>query len=100
MEVTPTIEVQHAEDDNHGSFYVADGDEHVAEMTYIRQDAQLVTIDHTVVDDRLRGQGVARKLLDAAVAWARETGTRLFVTCPYAHAQFDKDESIRDVLST
>jgi hypothetical protein len=38
-------------------------------------------------------------LLDAAVAWARETGTRFVVTCPYATAQFDRDPSIRDVLA-
>lgn len=92
------IEIQHEEDGGDGSFYVADGDEHVAEMTYRRHDDSSVTIEHTRVDDRFRGQGVGRKLLDAAVAWARETGTRFYVTCPFALAQFKKDASIQDVL--
>ncbi len=92
------IEIQHEEDGQRASFYVADGDEHVAEMTYRRHDEHSVTIEHTVVDDRLRGQGVGRKLLDAAVAWARASNTRFYVTCPYALAQFKKDASIQDVL--
>ena len=43
--------------------------------------------------------GNARRLLDAAVAWARTTKTRVTVTCPYAKAQFAKDPSIQDVLA-
>jgi predicted GNAT family acetyltransferase len=93
------IEIQHEEDGENGSFYIPEGDEHVAKMTYRRQNESLVTIEHTVVDDRFRGQGVGRQLLDAAVAWARETNTRFYVTCPFALAQFKKDASIQDVLA-
>jgi predicted GNAT family acetyltransferase len=57
-----------------------------------------VIIDHTEVHAKLQGLGVARRLLDAAVGWARTTGTRVTATCPYAKAQFEKDPSIRDVL--
>ena len=67
-------------------------------MTYTREGSQ-ATIQHTRVDDSLRGQGVARRLVDAAVAWARETGTRVVTVCPYARSVFDKDASIRDVLA-
>ena len=50
---------------------------------------------------RVRGTSrrVARRLVDAAVAWARETGTRVVTVCPYARSVFDKDASIRDVLA-
>jgi predicted GNAT family acetyltransferase len=58
-----------------------------------------VIIDHTEVHPKLQGLGVARKLLDAAVAWARATKTRVMATCPYALAQFERDLSIRDVLA-
>lgn len=71
----------------------------VAEMTYSRANASLVIIDHTLVDVSLRGQGVARALLDAAVAWARRTQTKLMATCTYAAAQFARDPSLRDVLA-
>lgn len=97
-EQKPTIEIQHEEADGRGAFFVAREDIRLAEMTYARVTPKLVIIDHTVVDERLRGLGVARRLLDTAVAWARQTQTRVAATCPYARAQFEKDASIRDVF--
>ena len=55
-------------------------------------------LDHTEVLPALQGKGVARQLLDAFVAWARQSGTRIIATCPYAAAQFRKDPSLGDVL--
>jgi hypothetical protein len=91
------IEIQHREEDGRGVFFVERDDIRLAEMTYARVTPKLVIIDHTLVDERLRGLGVARRLLDTAVAWARSSGTKLAATCPYAKAQFEKDPSIRDV---
>jgi predicted GNAT family acetyltransferase len=93
----PELEIQHEEDEGRGAFFIALQGERFAEMTYSRVDPARVIIDHTQVDERLQGRGVARKLLDAAVAWARATQTRVHATCPYAKAQFEKDASIRDV---
>jgi predicted GNAT family acetyltransferase len=91
--------VEHDERDGRGAFFVMRGGERVGEMTYSRVDAGLIIVDHTEVDDSLKGQGVARRLLDALVAWARESRTRVMATCPYALAQFQKDASIRDVYA-
>ena len=93
-----TQTVQHQETDSKGAFFVQQGPERLAEMTYSRTNATLIVIDHTEVDERLKGQGVGRQLLDALVAWARETQTKVIALCPFAKAQFDKDASIRDVL--
>ena len=65
-----------------------------------RVNPKTVIIDHTEVAASLEGQGAGRQLLDAAVKWARETGSKFIPVCPYAKAQFEKDPSIRDVLST
>ncbi len=92
------LDVTHEEIDGRGAFFVAREGLRLAEMTYTRLDPERVVVDHTEVHPRLQGLGVGRRLLDATVAWARETGTRLVVTCPYAKAQFEKDPSIRDVL--
>ena len=92
------IRLDHEERDGKGAFFVARDEGRLAELTYTRVDAKTVIIDHTEVSEVLRGQGIARKLLDRVVRWGRETGTRFMVTCPYAKAQFDKDASIRDVL--
>ena len=91
--------IAHEESGHRGAFFIAQDGKRLAEMTYSRANDALVIIDHTEVDARLSGQGVARKLLDAAVAWARETHTKVLATCPYASAQFARDPSIRDVLA-
>lgn len=93
------IEVAREESDGRGAFFVERGGARLAEMTYSRAAPDLVIIDHTEVNEALRGLGVARRLLDTAIAWARETKTRVIATCPYAKSQFDKDPSIRDVLA-
>ena len=92
------IEVAHEESEGRGAFFVERGGQRLAEMTYVRVTERLVIIDHTEVHAKLQGMGVARRLLDTAVAWARTTGAKITPTCAYAKAQFDKDPSIRDVL--
>ena len=92
------LQIRQEEAHGRGVFFIDINGERVALQTYRRVDANHVVIDHTQVDDSLRGRGVARRLLDASVAWARTTGTRVAATCPYAKAQFDKDPTIRDVL--
>ncbi len=91
--------IAHEEHGHRGSFFIEQGGKRVARMTYSRLSPAQVIIDHTEVEPALEGHGVARQLLDAAVAWARETNTKFLVTCPYATVQFARDPSIRDVLA-
>ena len=35
---------------------------------------------------------------EVEMRWARETGTRFKVVCPFARARFARDPSIRDIL--
>ena len=44
------------------------------------------------------GRGVARALLDAAVAFARENGYKIRPVCPYAEKVLNRDSSFSDVL--
>jgi predicted GNAT family acetyltransferase len=83
----------------HDAFIVQRDGKRIAEMVYADTAPGEATIDHTWVSDELRGQGIARKLLDDLVAWARSSHTKIIAVCPYAKAQFDKDPSIRDVLA-
>lgn len=91
--------IKHEETGNRGAFYFERDGERLASMTYSRTTPALVIIDHTEVSEVLKGQGMGRQLLDALVAWARQTGTRLMATCPYALAQFKKDASLSDVIA-
>jgi predicted GNAT family acetyltransferase len=91
--------IVHEEHGHRGSFFIEQDGKRVARMTYSRLGPAQVIIDHTEVDPSLEGHGVGRALLDAAVAWARETNTKFLVTCHFASAQFARDPSIRDVLA-
>ncbi len=91
--------IAHEEHGHRGAFFIEQDGKRLAKMTYSRVNAALVIIDHTEVDPTLAGQGVGRRLLDAAVMWARETNTKVIATCPFASAQFSRDPSIRDVLA-
>lgn len=91
------IQVEHLDRPDSGVFHLTRDGQRLAEMTYRRLGPSHVVIDHTFVDPSLRGGGVARQLLDAAVAWARASGTRLSATCSYVVLQFARDKSLQDV---
>lgn len=92
-----SVPIAHIENEQRRGFFIEQEGKVVAEMTYSRVNDKLIIVDHTLVNDSLAGQGVARSLLDALVAWARTSSTKVLATCPYAIAQFNKDPSIADV---
>lgn len=63
--------------------YVVDGSEEVGEVTFPERDGVYV-INHTYVDDRLRGQGIAAELVRRAVEEIERRGGRMEATCSYA----------------
>ncbi|MCL1698688.1 MULTISPECIES: GNAT family N-acetyltransferase [unclassified Lysinibacillus] len=75
--------------------YKQDG-EKLAEITW-QQKGQVMVMDHTYVSDKLRGQGVAKKLLDHAAAYAREKGYNMQAVCSYVVAAFEKSNAYDDV---
>lgn len=89
--------ITHSESGDRGVFALDRDGRRVAEMTYRRIGESRIVVDHTFVDPSLRGHGVARQLLDAAVAWARQGGIKISATCSYVAVQFARDASLRDV---
>lgn len=53
--------------------------------------------NHTWVDDALRGQGIARQLLDVLVEFARKKNLKIVATCAYVELMFRRDKSLADV---
>jgi uncharacterized protein len=89
--------IQHKVHGDTGVFFLEKGSARIAEMTYQRLGESRILVDHTFVDPALRGQGVARQLLDAAVAWARRNNVKLSASCSYVVAQLARDKSLADV---
>jgi len=93
----PTAPVSHEHGPHKGAFYWPPTGERLAELVYTR-DGDTITIRHTEVDDSLRGMGIGRHLVDAAVAHARAEQLTIVPVCPYARSVFERDPTIRDVL--
>ncbi|MDR3322463.1 MAG: N-acetyltransferase [Synergistaceae bacterium] len=79
--------------------YAKDGERVVAEVTFPPVGEGLVEIDHTFVDDSLRGGGVAGELMEAAYERIKSDGKRAIPTCGYAVKWFEKHEDRRDILA-
>ena len=81
------LKVEREEQGHRASVFITQGGKRVAEMTFSRVNEKKFIIDHTEVDDSLRGQGAGRKragqsqrqlrAADAA-AQRQHSGFRLF----------------------
>ncbi|HVJ22774.1 MAG TPA: GNAT family N-acetyltransferase, partial [Burkholderiales bacterium] len=90
--------IQHEHSGHKGAFFLERDGERLAQMTYTVAGSRVI-IDHTDVDDRLRGTGTGRKLVEAAVEWARKEKAQLMPLCPFAKSVFDKTPAYTDVLA-
>ncbi|MDU3199648.1 MAG: GNAT family N-acetyltransferase [Anaerococcus hydrogenalis] len=50
----------------------------------------LIDAPHTEVDKEYGGQGIAGKLVDKLVDYARENNKKIIPTCPYIKNKFEK----------
>ena len=71
-------------------------DETKAQIDWIEEDG-VMTMVHTFTDDSLRGQGVAKKLLNQAADNAREKGLKMKAVCSYVVDAFEKSDDYNDV---
>ena len=75
------------------SFYVGDVEENpLAKITFVSSDDNTIIIDHTYVSNELRGQGVAKLLLDELLEWAKKENIKVIPVCSYAKAQMEKNK--------
>lgn len=72
-----------------GAFVIEEAGERVAEMA-IGILGENLTVYHTEVSEKLKGQGVATKLLATMVQYAREHKLKVIALCPYVNAQFKR----------
>lgn len=94
------MQFQHEDNQQYGTFFLNDAaGKRIAEIRYQWAEANRIIADHTWVDDSLRGQGVARKLLDVLVEFARAKQLKITATCSYVVVMFERDQSLADVAA-
>lgn len=81
-----------------GRFVIYEDGQYAGEMTYTWAGEKRFIIDHTEVDEKFEGKGLAKKLVMEGVKFAREKDLKIIPLCPYAKSRFDRDPDIRDVL--
>ena len=71
----------------------------IAEVTFPTIKDQLVNINHTFVDDSLRGQGIAGKLMEAVGEKIVKENQKAVLTCSYAVRWFEKNTQYEEIIS-
>ena len=89
--------IKQTEEDNNGVFYVEENGNKLAEMTY-RKEGDSMIIDHTEVDESLRGKNVGYQLVENGVEFARNERLRIVPLCQFAKSVIEKTERFQDVL--
>jgi uncharacterized protein len=91
------MQIQRDEHGRKGAFFIDENGEWIAELTYVRDNGTM-TIDHTEIDEKLRGEGIGQDLVKSAVEYAREQGLKIKADCPYAKKVIDRTPEFQDVL--
>lgn len=78
-------------------FYIGDENNPTAEITFQPQDGNVIVADHTYVSDELRGQGIAGKLFNTLINYARENDLKIEPECSYVKSKMDKSDEFNDV---
>ena len=92
------MQVQQINDGRKGYFEATEDEKQAGKMTYTWAGDSKFIIDHTEVNEDFSGKGVGKKLLMAAIEYARTNNLKIIPLCPFAKSVFDKTEEIRDVL--
>ena len=71
------MNIQHQQNGNRGSFFVEEGARRFAEMVYVMAGPQKMIIEHTEVDESLKGQGIGVKILESLVEFVRKENIKV-----------------------
>lgn len=83
--------------DNNRFYGGPDPKKPLAEITFYPVNDKQIEVDHTFTDTSLRGQGIARKLVERVAEYARSQGLRVSAVCPYAHKVL-AEEAFKDIF--
>ena len=90
-------DISHKENHTNGMFFIKDDEGIVCELTYVKKGHNILVIDHTQTRKDLEGKGIASRLLDYTVNYARDKGLKIDPLCPFTEVKFDEIEEYKDV---
>ena len=93
------MDIKHLEHKKKGMFFVEEDGERLAERDYFASAPGQITAYHTEVGEKLRGQHVGDKLVEAVVNFARKNGLKIVPTCSFTKKVIDRTPEFQDVLA-
>ena len=76
---------------NKGFFLFGENGNEIAKLTY-KKEGEKLFFESTIVSPELRGQGIAGKLFDEGVKYARENRYKIVPVCSYIVKKFESGE--------
>jgi predicted GNAT family acetyltransferase len=92
------MDVLQTDNGKKGKFFILENGKQEAEMTYTWAGTDRIIIDHTEVNEALKGKNAGKQMMMQAVEFARMKGIKIIPLCPFANSVFKKTPEIRDVL--
>ena len=91
------MEIKLEESDSKGTFYIDENGKRLGEMIFSRYPDRIL-IEHTQVDEALRGKNAGKQLVAAGVEFARKNKLKVVPLCPFAKKVFERVKEYQDVL--
>lgn len=91
-------EVQLRINDKNGTFYIEIDGKEQAIMTFVFTNDNKISIDHTEVYAGNEGKGLAKKLVNKAVDYAREHNLKIIPVCTFVKSVIDKTPEFKDIV--
>lgn len=92
-------EIKKEDNGKKGRFAIYEDDQFAGELTFTWAGDSKFIIDHTGIEDNYGGKGFGKKLVKAAVDFARKENKTIIPLCPFAKAVFDKTDDYNNVLA-
>lgn len=73
-----------------GLIVLKDQDEEVGYIKYVRKEENVIDVISTVVHEKYQGQGMAGKLFDALMDYAKDNSMKIIPSCSYIEKKLMK----------
>lgn len=93
------VKIEVEDDGKRGRLVLLEDGKEAGKMTFDWDGDSKIIIDHTGVSKEYGGKGYAKKLMNKAVAFAREKDIKIVPVCSFVESMFEKDASLKDVLA-
>jgi uncharacterized protein len=92
------MNIQQEDNGQYGSFFIENDTGRIAELSYTWRTNDVVSIDHTIVDENVENHGIGSALVERMVDFAREKNIKLKLYCTFAKAIFERKTDYHDVM--